>query len=183
MSEEKKEEMLIRRMKEVGCLKFGEFILSSGKKSNFYIDIKLASTNPDLLELIAEVIDEKVKKAKIDYDKLACVELGGVPLAVAVSLKAKKPFIIFRKTKKDYGVKSDMIGDLQKGDKVLVIEDVTTTGGSAYSVVERVRGKGGEVKAVVVVVDREEGAAEFFEREKVLFLPVLTSSKLLSYSE
>ncbi|MBO8182002.1 MAG: orotate phosphoribosyltransferase [Archaeoglobus sp.] len=175
------EEKLIERMIEAECLKFGEFILSSGRKSNFYIDIKQASTYPDILEMIAEIVSEKIRDANIEYEKIACVELGGVPIAVAVSLKTKKPLLIFRKVKKDYGVKSDMIGELLEGEKVLVVEDVTTTGNSAYSVVERVRDKGGNVEAVIVIVDREEGAAEFFKEKEIPFLPILTASKLLAW--
>jgi len=172
---------LIKRMIEVGSLKFGEFVLSSGKKSDFYIDIKQASTSPELLEMIAEAITRKIQETEIDYEKIACVELGGVPIAVAVSLKTRKPMLIFRKKRKEYGVKSDMIGDLNEGERVLVVEDVTTTGSSAYSVVERVEEKGGKVAAVVVVVDREEGATEFFDGKKVPFFPILTSSKLLRW--
>jgi len=142
------EESLIKRMIEAGSLKFGEFVLSSGRKSDYYIDIKQASSHPDILKMIAEMIEIKTKEKSLEYEKIACVELGGVPLAVSLSLKTGKPYLIFRKVKKDYGVKSDMIGDLEEGDKILVIEDVTTTGSSAHSVVERVQEKGGEVKAV-----------------------------------
>ena len=175
------ENKLVKRMIEAECLKFGEFTLSSGRKSNFYIDIKQASTFPDILETIAEIVSRKAKESDLEYEKIACVELGGVPIAVAISLKTGKPMLIFRKAKKDYGLKSDMIGELKEGEKVLVVEDVTTTGSSAYSVVERVREKGGKVEAVIVVVDREEGAAKFFEEKKIPFIPVLTSSKLLRW--
>ncbi len=179
--EESLEESLIKRMIEVGSLRFGEFILSSGRKSNFYIDIKQASTQPDILDMIADLIARKTTDKSLEYEKIACVELGGVPLAVSLSLKTRRPYLIFRKAKKDYGVKSDMIGDLKEGEKVLVIEDVTTTGSSAYSVVERVQERGGEIEAVIVVVDREEGASDFFSSKKIPFIPVLTSSKLLKY--
>jgi orotate phosphoribosyltransferase len=176
------EELLIRRMIEAGSLKFGNFVLSSGKKSNFYIDIKQASTHPDILDMISDMIVRKVEEKSLEYEKIACVELGGVPLAVSLSLKIGKPYLIFRKAKKDYGIKSDMIGDLNEGERVLVIEDVTTTGSSACSVVERVQEKGGKVEAVIVVVDREEGALDLFYSKKIPFVPILTSSKLLKYT-
>ncbi len=174
------EESLVKRMIDAGSLRFGEFILSSGRKSNFYIDIKQASTQPDILDLIVNLIERKTMN-RFEFEKIACVELGGVPLAVALSLKTKKPYLIFRKAKKDYGVKSDVIGDIKRGEKVLVIEDVTTTGGSAYSVVERVQEMGGEVEAVIVVVDREEGASDFFSSRNIPFVPLLTASKLLEH--
>jgi|Deesub1362A_J573_1020465.scaffolds.fasta_scaffold00212_22 orotate phosphoribosyltransferase len=149
---------LIQKFKEVGALRFGEFTLSSGKKSNVYVDVKHACTFPDVLEEIANQMAEKLRN--VEFHRIACVELGGVPLAVALSLKTRKPYLIFRKAKKDYGVESDAVGDIRAGEKIVVVEDVTTTGTSAASVVERVEKKGGRVVAVLTVVDRMEGAEE-----------------------
>jgi orotate phosphoribosyltransferase len=174
-------ELLIKKMIESGSLKFGEFTLSSGKRSNYYVDVKHASTQPEILEELADIICKKLKD--FSYDKIACVELGGVPLAVSLSLKTKKPYVIFRKAKKDYGVQSDIVGELKEGERVVVVEDVTTTGSSAFSACERVRNRGGEVAAVVVVVDREEGASELFKQREINFLPILTSSHLLKHTK
>ncbi len=149
---------LIRRMIDVGALKFGEFVLSSGKKSNVYVDVKLASTHPDVLKLISEGIAEIVKD--LEFDKIACVELGGVPIAVAASLKLGKPLVIFRKEKKGYGLGEDRIGEIKDGERVLIVEDVVTTGKSALSAAKRVEEAGGRVMAIVAVVDREEGDVE-----------------------
>ncbi len=143
---------LIRRLKEVGAVKFGEFVLSSGQKSNVYVDIKHACTYPDILKLITELMAKKVRE--LDFDKIACIELGGVPLAVALSMKMEKPLVIFRKQKKDYGIKDDCIGVIKAGERFVVVEDVTTTGRSALSVVERVEKRGGRVIAVLCVVNR-----------------------------
>ena len=153
------EDGLIRRMVEVGALKFGDFVLSSGKRSRVYVDVKLASTFPDILEMIAEGMAAKLKE--MDFDKIACVELGGVPIAVALSLKMKKPLVIFRKESKEYGVKGDRIGEVKVGERVVVVEDVITTGRSAFSAARRVEESGGIVKAIIAVVDREESGKEF----------------------
>ncbi len=171
---EKLKEELIR----IGCLRFGEFVLSSGKRSNYYVDIKKASTNPSFLKVFAEATKEVIVREKIDFDKIACIELGGVPLAVSLLMKLEKPLLIFRKKRKDYGVTSDLIGEIESGEKFLVVEDVTTTGHSALSVVERVRKSGGEVSGVVVVVDRMEGAEEEMRKAGVKFVPLLTSEDL-----
>lgn len=149
---------LMKRMIEVGALKFGDFTLSSGKKSRVYVDVKLASTYPDILEMIASRIAEIA--AGMDFDRIACVELGGVPIAVAASLKLEKPLIIFRKEKKDYGTGGDRIGELREGEKVLIVEDVVTTGKSAISAARRVEESGGVVEAIIAVVDREESDIE-----------------------
>jgi orotate phosphoribosyltransferase len=172
---------LIKKMIESGSLKFGEFVLSSGKKSNYYVDIKHASTQPEILEELADLICKKLKD--FSYDRIACVELGGVPLAVSLSLKTKKPYVIFRKAKKDYGVQSDMVGELKEGERVVVIEDVTTTGSSAYSACERVKARRWVVVAVVVVVDRGEGASDLFRQKEIDFMPILTSSQLLKHAK
>jgi orotate phosphoribosyltransferase len=168
-----KKEDLINYLLEVNALKFGEFTLSSGKKSNVYVDIKLACTYPHILKTIAELMAEKVKN--LDFDKIACIELGGVPLAVALSLEIEKPLVIFRKEKKDYGIKSDCIGEVKAGEKFIVVEDVTTTGKSALSVVRRVEERGGKVVAVLTVVDREEGAKDVLKN----LIPILKMHELL----
>jgi len=163
---------LLERLIEVGALKFGDFILSSGKKSNVYVDIKIAITYPDILEMISDGIVDILKK--YEFDKIACIELGGVPIATAVSLKTKKPLVIFRKEQKSYGVGGDMIGEIKKGERVAIVEDVITTGKSALSVAERVKRKGGVVATIVAVVDREESELKFDS--------VLKLKDLVSYS-
>ena len=145
---------LIRRMHEVGAIKFGEFVLSSGKKSNVYVDVKIASTFPDVLGMIADAIASLLDG--IEFDKIACVELGGVPIAVATSLKTNKPLVIFRKEKKRYGLGDDRIGANSPGDRFVVVEDVVTTGKSALSAARRIEEEGGVVVEIVAVVDREE---------------------------
>jgi len=145
---------LIKRLLEVGALKFGDFVLSSGKKSSVYVDIKLASTYPDVLEMIVRGFCGLLENLK--FDKISCIELGGVPLAVALSLHLKKPYVIFRKEKKGYGLGGDRIGEVKEGERFVVVEDVVTTGKSALSTVRRVEEAGGIVVAVLAVVDREE---------------------------
>ncbi|RLI84486.1 MAG: orotate phosphoribosyltransferase [Archaeoglobales archaeon] len=166
-------EDLMRYLIEVGALKFGEFTLSSGKKSNVYIDIKHACTYPHVLKTISEIMSKIVKS--LDFDKIACIELGGVPLAVALSLRVEKPLVIFRKEKKGYGIEDDCIGDVKSGERFVVVEDVTTTGRSALSVVRRVEERGGKVVAVLTVVDREEGAKEKIKN----LIPILKMDEIL----
>ncbi len=165
-------EKLIEMLIEVGALKFGEFTLSSGKKSNIYVDIKHACTYPEVLKVIAKLMAERIN---FEFDKIACIELGGVPLAVALSLEVNKPYVIFRKEKKSYGVGGDIVGVVNEGESFIVVEDVTTTGRSALSVVERVKSRGGKVVAVLTVVDRNEGAREIIPN----LIPLLELSDLL----
>ena len=156
---------MIEELKRVGAIKFGDFVLSSGKRSNIYIDVKVAATKPEILRKIADEMEKRIRN--IEFDKIACIELGGVPIAVALSLKTGKDLVIFRKQRKDYGVKDDRIGDLKEGEKVVVVEDVVTTGKSVKSVVERVEKLGGRVVAVLAVVDREESDLEVISIAKL----------------
>ncbi len=166
-------EELIRMLREVGALKFGEFVLSSGKKSNVYVDVKTACTHPSVLKKITSLMADKVRE--VEFDRIACVELGGVPLAVSLALQTDKPYVVFRKERKGYGLGGDCIGEITEGDKVVVVEDVTTTGRSAYSVMKRVEERGGVVVAVLTVVDRNEGARELIPN----LMPLLELKDLL----
>ncbi|HMB45490.1 MAG TPA: orotate phosphoribosyltransferase, partial [Candidatus Methanoperedens sp.] len=88
-------------LKECEAIRFGDFTLASGKKSSYYIDIKKASAVPRILKQIAKEISEKIKLRSIEADYIGCVALGGVPIAVAVSLETDLPLIIIRKEAKE----------------------------------------------------------------------------------
>ncbi len=140
-------------LKACGALQFGSFTRASGKTSSYYIDIKKAITRPDLLRAIGEAMAPYAARA----DRIAGVELGAVPIAAAVSLASGKPYLMIRKMSKEHGTKKEFEGDLAKGDKVLFVEDVITTGGTLRGAIERMRAQGAAVDDVVAVVDREEG--------------------------
>ena len=176
----KLKEELIHALKNRGCIKFGDFILSSGKRSNYYIDIKRAITDPRILKTIAKMIsnyiDEELKNKNL---KIGGIELGSVPIATAVSLETEKELIIIRKKSKDYGTKSKIEGDLKEGDMVILVEDVTTTGGNVIKAVEEIRSMGGVVDRVFVVVDRGEGAKDNLEKIGVKLIPLITVDELM----
>ncbi|ADC66150.1 orotate phosphoribosyltransferase [Ferroglobus placidus DSM 10642] len=146
---------LVKMLYDAGAVKFGEFVLSSGKRSNVYVDFKKASTKPKILKTFAK---ELISKINFDFDKIACIELGGVPLAVAVALDLEKDYVIFRKKKKEYGAEEEFVGEVRSGEKFLVVEDVITTGSSAKSIEERLKKFNAEVVAFSCAVDREESS-------------------------
>lgn len=158
-----------------GAIKFGDFTLTSGKKSNYYIDIKQASTNPEVLKTIAE----EMKKHAHGYDMIAGMELGAVPIAVALSLEINIPYVIVRKEVKSHGTKKLIEGNKVSGKKVLVVEDVTTTGNSVIKAIDILRENGAEVDKVVTVVDREEGAREKLKDKNVNLIPLVSASEIL----
>ena len=172
-------ETLAEKLKECGAIKFGDFTLASGKKSRYYVDIKKASTNPRILKLIAERISEIMNRKSIPADYIGGVALGGVPIAVAVSLETGLPLIIIRKEAKEYGTKGQIIGEFKPGNSIVLVEDVATTGGCVLKAVRTLRDEGLVVRHVVVVVDREEGAGKSLADEGVELIPLVKISVLL----
>jgi orotate phosphoribosyltransferase len=158
---------------EYKAIEFGDFTLASGAKSKFYIDVKTAVTNPDLLSAVASAV-----AATQEFDVIAGVAVGGVPLAVATALVAKKPYAIIRSSEKDHGKKNLIIGNV-KGMRVLMVEDVTTSGGSALYGIDALRAAGATIDCVVTVVDREQGAAAMLAGHGVRLLPLVRVSELL----
>lgn len=165
-------EKLIQLLKENEVFLKGNFTLSSGKNSDYYINIKKAITSPEILSLIAKLIAEKISNDKID--KVAGPALGAVPIATAVSLASEIPLLMIRKEKKDYGTSKLIEGELIEGDEVIVVEDVTTTGESLLKAINAIQDNGGVVKRAFVVVDRMEGASEEFEKENIKLEPLIT---------
>jgi orotate phosphoribosyltransferase len=176
-------EELIRLIFKEGCIRFGHFVLTSGKESNYYIDIKKLITNPRALKLIAKLIKEKTQEMNLEFDKVAGPELGAVPIATALSLETEKPLLIVRKKKKDYGTGKQIEGEVREGDMVILVEDVTTTGGSVLRAAKVIESEGAKVKAIFVVVDREEGARESLKKEGYRLIPLVTVGELFKYKE
>jgi orotate phosphoribosyltransferase len=143
-------------LRAAGAVRFGAFTLASGETSDVYIDVKKAWTDPDRLRVLAHALAARVG----DAPRLAGMELGAVPLVVAVALERKLPFVVLRKEAKEHGTRQPFEGEFPSGGPVLLIEDVTTTGGSTARSVAIVRRAGGRVDRAVSVVDRENGATE-----------------------
>ena len=168
---------LIAALKACGAVSYGDFTLASGKKSNYYIDIKKASTDPKTLKLIAEQAAFRIKDMGVDI--VAGVELGGVPIATAVSLETGLPLLLVRKAEKTYGAKGRFVGELKPGNTLVLLEDVTTSGGSVKDAIEVIKEAGACVKYVVTVVDREEGAGEKLKEKGTELVPLVTAGDLL----
>jgi orotate phosphoribosyltransferase len=154
----------------------GEITLASGRKSDFYFNLKPTMLDPEGAALLAELTLDALANDNADY--VGGLEMGAVPIAGAIAqlsyLKGKPlPAIFVRKKPKEHGAKLAVEG-LAKGEtlagkRVVVVEDVTTTGGSALKAVEAVRDAGGEVALVFTMVDREEGADEAFKETGLPF--------------
>ena len=167
-------DQLARDMVAVAWLE-GDFVLRSGRRSRYYFDKYLFETQPSILRRAGR---ELARLVPPDTQRLAAPELGAVLLGGAVSLELDLPLVLVRKEAKGYGTTRALEGLLEAGDRVTVVEDVLTTGGAALDAVEKVRAAGGEVIAVIGVLDREEGAGEAFDRAGVEFRPLFRRSDL-----
>lgn len=164
-------EHLIELLKENEVFLKGDFTLSSGKKSDYYINMKKAITEPEILSTIAKLITNLISDDNVD--KVAGPALGAVPIATAVSLESEIPLLMIRKEKKGYGTSKLIEGELNPQDNVIVVEDVTTTGGSLLKAIKAIQENGGNVTRAFVVVDRQEGAIEAFKEEGITLEPLI----------
>ena len=172
-------EKLVELLKNCEAIQFGHFILTSGAESSYYIDIKKASTNPEILAIIAD----DMEKYSQGYEMIAGMELGAIPLIVALSLKTKIPYAIVRKQKREHGTGKQIEGGDVSGKKVLILEDVTTSGGSVIKTIQAIREEGGIVDKVIVVVDRDSGAKEKIQNVDVSLIPLLDIKDYLKQKE
>lgn len=163
-------------MVEGGAIKFGEFKLTHLERpSKFYVDIKKAATDPAILEVLTEQISKRVTAGRV-----AGVELGAVPLLVAVSMRLGVPYVIIRREASTHGTGERLIGEIRPNEAIDIIEDVATTGKTAVAAARLLRDRGARVARVICVVDREEGAAGLLGLNGLELVALLRASELLA---
>lgn len=165
------------------CYREGNFTLSSGEKSNFYFDAKNAFMSSAALSLIGEMLYERTKDLGIQG--IGGLEIGAIPLTTAAVYaydahgQRMEGFFVRNKAK-DHGTKKLIEGRLVPGSKVAIVDDVATKGGSIMKAIAEVRRAECEPVAIIVLVDRQEGAAALFEKEGVPFKPLFTIQQFKS---
>jgi orotate phosphoribosyltransferase len=144
------------------ALRVGDFLLYSGKKSPYYVDLRQTISDPATMDLIADslarIIDNEIGRDK--FDKIMGVPTAGVPFATLVCQKLSMPMLYYRKERKEHGVRKKIEGKLDANDRILMIDDLITTGKSVVQAAEGAREQGGQVTELVVLLDREQGGCE-----------------------
>lgn len=168
------EKELVRLLMETSYLE-GDFTLRSGRKSHYLIDKYGFETRPELLREVSRRLADMLPEG---VDRLAGVELGGVPLVTAVALQSGLPFVIVKKQRKGYGSDQLIEGELESGEHIVLMEDVTTTGGTACKAAETLREAGAGRVSVLTVVDRQEGAEKTFREADVPYSALFTRESL-----
>jgi orotate phosphoribosyltransferase len=166
---------LVAALCDADAVRFGEFELAHGGTSSYYVDKYRFETDPTCLRTVARAF-----AARLDGATPAGVALGAVPLVAATAVEADVPYVVVRKSTKEYGTGNRIEGRLADGERVVVLEDVATTGNSALSAVEALRDAGAVVDRVLVVVDREEGAADLLADAGVDLDALVTAADLLA---
>jgi orotate phosphoribosyltransferase len=170
------EEEKLFLMKQVGILliknnavKFGDYILTSGKKSPYYIDLRQTISSPITMDWIGNsltrIVVNEIGITRID--KILGVPTAGVPFATVVSQKLGIPLIYYRQARKEHGVRKKVEGILDRNDRVLIVDDLITTGDSVIEAAEVVRDQGGVVNEMVVLLDREQGGEGNLRKSRI----------------
>ncbi|WP_432799069.1 orotate phosphoribosyltransferase [Poriferisphaera sp. WC338] len=160
----------------------GEFTLRSGRKSKYYLDKYLFETQGDVLEALGKSFAEKVAAIESEsggVDRIAGAELGGIPIVTATAIYSGKPTVLIRNQKKDYGTAKQLEGKIEAGEKIVILEDVATTGGQVLEAAKLLEEEFGvKVVKIIATIDRQEGARENIEGAGYGFDALFTKSDL-----
>ncbi len=176
-------ERLKKILQEKSILR-GNFTLASGERSDYYIDARLTTLDSEGVNLIGKVFLEEIKKDS-SINAVGGPTIGADPIVGAVlstSYEQDYPMkgFLVRKSEKGHGTGRLIEGDLQRGDKVAIVEDVVTTGGSVIKAIEAVRDRGAQVEKLLAIVDRKEGAETRLRGMGIQFYRVFDIGDLLS---
>jgi orotate phosphoribosyltransferase len=151
---------------KIDALKFGVFKLTSGKSSPYYVDLRIVPSFPDAFRQICDFYAEYIttQVGLKNFDRIAGVPLAGIPFASQIAYNLEKPFLYVRKGTRHHGRQRRVEGILVSGDRVLLVDDLVTTGSNLKKATEAIRAEGGVVKEVVALLDREEGGKEKLEK-------------------
>ncbi len=170
---------LCRILNKIGALQFGTFKLTSGKVSPYYIDLRIVPSFPDAFQRICDLYVKLIKSdiGANSFDRIAGIPTAGIPFASLTSYHLKKPFLYIRPTERLHGRERRVEGILLPGNRVLLMDDLITSGGSLRRAVEAIRTEGGVVTDAIVLLDREEGGKENLAKDNVKLHYLLTTSE------
>ncbi len=170
---------LCRILNRIGALKFGVFKLTTGRTSPYYIDLRIVPSFPDAFRKICDLYLKLIRGDVGDesFDRIAGIPTAGIPFASFLAHQLKKPFLYTRPQKRLHGRERRVEGIVMPGDRVLLIDDLITTGRSLIKATEAIRAEGGVVSDAVVLLDREEGGRERLAEDEVTLHSLLKAGE------
>ncbi len=170
---------LCKILHRIGAVEFGTFKLTSGKISPYYIDMRIVPSFPDALQKICDFYIKLIKSnvGIENFERIAGIPTAGIPFASIVAYNLKKPFLYIRKKEKLHGRERRIEGILMPGDRVLLLDDLITTGRSLRMAASSIRAEGGIVNDAVVLLDREEGGEENLAKDNITLHSLLKVSE------
>jgi orotate phosphoribosyltransferase len=180
INQEQKKTEMAKILTNIDALKFGLFKLTNGKVSPYYVDLRIVPSFPDAYGDICNFYTEIITKqiGLKSFDRIAGIPIAGIPFASIVAYNLKKPFLYVRKGAKLHGRERRVEGILVSGNKVLLVDDLVTTGLSLKEAADSVRAEGGVVTDAVAFLDREEGGREVLEQNGVKLHSLLKISEI-----
>jgi uridine monophosphate synthetase len=174
-------DILADALLDAGCVRFGQFTLKSGLRSPIYLDLRQLISAPALLSQVASAYVARL--AELKFDRLAALPYAALPIGTAISLQGGWPMIYPRKEAKEYGTAATIEGAYAAGERAVVIDDLATTGGSKFEAIDKLKAAGLAVQDVVVLIDRQSGAAEALAEAGYRLHAVFTLSAMLDHWE
>ena len=168
-----KRDELRKMLTESDAIRFGEFVIKSGKKSNYYVDMKWASCNPQILDMMSDLL----KKEVMSYDRIGGILVDGLPLATILSSKTGIPMLIIR-PERQQETEKEIEGDFKQREKVVLVDGVITTSETKLRAINILKKFGLSCDKVVVAIDREMGSDEI-ERRGVKLVSLFKISDII----
>jgi len=183
MSKEKRENIKVEICKilnSIGALQFGAFKLTSGKISPYYIDLRIVPSFPDAFKKVCNFYVNFIKDdiGLENFERIAGIPVAGIPFASLIAYSLGKPFLYIRKGARLHGRQRRIEGVLAPGDRVLLIDDLITTGLSLRQAAKAIIAEGGVVPDAVVLLDREEGGEEKLKKSGIKVHALLNISEV-----
>jgi len=179
LSLEKEKSELCRVLNKIGAIKFGAFKLTSGRTSPYYIDFRIVPSFPDAFQRVCNLYTKLIQKelGMDSFERIAGIPTAGIPFASVIAHQLRKPFLYIRPHPKLYGRERRIEGIIMPGNRVLLIDDLITTGLSLRRAAKAIRAEGGLVTDALVLLDREEGGRERLAKDNVRLHYLLTASE------
>jgi len=179
---EKEKTELSRILHKIGAIKFGAFKLTSGRTSPYYIDLRIVPSFPDVFQRVCDIYVRLVE-AELgvqSFDRIAGIPTAGIPFASLMAYRLRKPFLYIRAKARLHGRERRIEGLLMPGNRVLLVDDLITTGLSLRKAGNAIRAEGGVVSDALVLLDREEGGKERLKKDNITLHYLLTAREAAS---